>query len=200
MRQNIRAALIAATAAVSLSAASAACGAVLVNGLGGPSGFGETYLPPNDDSSTAAMIAATSTISRSITRIVRRIERPRPPWLRGGGCHVRGPGRSRGSPGGRSESRVKTVVTLPDLEQWVRQTLQEESRIRQLASKQHGVFSNAPAGQADDTPAEMLSGPPAGTQLAETAGSARGRARWPPPSSPQVMVLRSAAVKNRRQG
>jgi hypothetical protein len=43
-------------------------------------------------------------------------------------------------PPGRSETRAKTVVTVLELENWVRLTLQEESRIRQLENKQRGVF------------------------------------------------------------
>ncbi|HEV3259717.1 MAG TPA: hypothetical protein VG013_22810 [Gemmataceae bacterium] len=54
---------------------------------------------------------------------------------------------------GRSESRVKTVVTGPELETWVRQTLQEESRIRRLEARQHGIFGRAGSGDEDDTAA-----------------------------------------------
>jgi hypothetical protein len=46
-------------------------------------------------------------------------------------------------PPGRSESRVKAVVTPAELEAWVRQTLQEESRIRKLEGNQRDVFAQA---------------------------------------------------------
>ena len=42
---------------------------------------------------------------------------------------------------GHSETRIKAVVTPPELEAWVQQTLQEESRIRQLEGRQRGIFS-----------------------------------------------------------
>jgi hypothetical protein len=53
-------------------------------------------------------------------------------------------------PPGRSESRVKAVVTPAELEAWVRQTLQEESRIRKLEGNQRGVFAQA-GFNGDDT-------------------------------------------------
>jgi hypothetical protein len=43
---------------------------------------------------------------------------------------------------GRSESRVKAVVTAAELDAWVRQTLQEEARLRRLESRQRGVFAS----------------------------------------------------------
>ncbi|MBV9125913.1 MAG: hypothetical protein JO112_21390, partial [Planctomycetes bacterium] len=46
-------------------------------------------------------------------------------------------------PPGRSEERVKSIVTVPELETWVRNTLQEESRIRRLEARQRGVFGQA---------------------------------------------------------
>ena len=45
-----------------------------------------------------------------------------------------------GSPG-RSETRVKAFVTQPQFMDWVLQTLKHESRIRQLESRQRGVFT-----------------------------------------------------------
>lgn len=54
---------------------------------------------------------------------------------------------------GRSESRVKTIVTLPELERWVHQVVQEESRIRGLERGQHGVFADEDTVQTDDGPA-----------------------------------------------
>ncbi|HXX94897.1 MAG TPA: hypothetical protein VEN81_14830 [Planctomycetota bacterium] len=45
-----------------------------------------------------------------------------------------------GSPG-RSETRVKAFVTQPQFMEWVLQTLKHESRIRQLESRQKGVFT-----------------------------------------------------------
>jgi hypothetical protein len=41
---------------------------------------------------------------------------------------------------GRSETRVKAVVTVPQLVQWIDATLRQEDRIRQLEQKQKGVF------------------------------------------------------------
>lgn len=41
---------------------------------------------------------------------------------------------------GRSETRLKTVVTVPQLVQWIDATLRQEDRIRQLEQKQRGVF------------------------------------------------------------
>jgi hypothetical protein len=41
---------------------------------------------------------------------------------------------------GRSETRLKTVVTVPQLVQWIDATLRQEDRIRQLEQKQKGVF------------------------------------------------------------
>jgi hypothetical protein len=77
---------------------------------------------------------------------------------------------------GRSESRVKTVVTLPELEQWVQQMMQEESRIRGLERKQHGVFAETDTSESDDTsinagePTEDVSAPaPSVTQKAATS-------------------------------
>lgn len=43
-------------------------------------------------------------------------------------------------PFARSESRKKTVVSIVDFARWIDETLQEERRIRQLESKQRGVF------------------------------------------------------------
>lgn len=42
---------------------------------------------------------------------------------------------------GRSETRMKTIVTVPQLVQWIDATLRQEDRIRQLEQKQKGVFS-----------------------------------------------------------
>jgi hypothetical protein len=41
---------------------------------------------------------------------------------------------------GRSETRLKTIVTVPQLVQWIDATLRQEDRIRQLEQKQKGVF------------------------------------------------------------
>jgi hypothetical protein len=41
---------------------------------------------------------------------------------------------------GRSDSRIKGIVTDGQFVDWVVQTLQSESRIRQLEEKQKGVF------------------------------------------------------------
>ena len=41
---------------------------------------------------------------------------------------------------GRSETRMKTIVTVPQLVQWIDATLRQEDRIRQLEQKQKGVF------------------------------------------------------------
>ena len=41
---------------------------------------------------------------------------------------------------GRSETRVKTVVTAREFRRWAFETLQEENRLRQLESRQRGVF------------------------------------------------------------
>jgi hypothetical protein len=41
---------------------------------------------------------------------------------------------------GRSETRLKTVVTVPQLVQWIDATLRQEDRIRQLEQKQKAVF------------------------------------------------------------
>ena len=54
-------------------------------------------------------------------------------------------------PPGRSEARVKAVVTPAELEAWVRQTLQEESRIRKLEGNQRGVFASAANGDTEET-------------------------------------------------
>ena len=43
-------------------------------------------------------------------------------------------------PTARSETRVKTIVTFADLERWLEDNLQEAQRIRQLDSKQRGLF------------------------------------------------------------
>jgi hypothetical protein len=43
-------------------------------------------------------------------------------------------------PSARSDTRRKTVVTVPELVRWLDDTLQEERRIRQLETKQKGVF------------------------------------------------------------
>jgi hypothetical protein len=45
-----------------------------------------------------------------------------------------------GRPSARSETRRKMVVTVPELVRWLDETLQEERRIRQLETKQRGVF------------------------------------------------------------
>ncbi|HEV3116075.1 MAG TPA: hypothetical protein VGY58_03425, partial [Gemmataceae bacterium] len=50
---------------------------------------------------------------------------------------------------GRSEARIKSVVTPAELESWVRQTLQEESRIRKLEGNQRGVFAMGGSGEGD---------------------------------------------------
>jgi hypothetical protein len=42
---------------------------------------------------------------------------------------------------GRSETRLKAFVTQPQFVDWVLQTLKHESRIRQLESRQRGVFA-----------------------------------------------------------
>jgi hypothetical protein len=46
---------------------------------------------------------------------------------------------------GRSEARVKTVITDAQFVDWVLQNLQQESRVRQLEEKQRGIFGRAPA-------------------------------------------------------
>jgi hypothetical protein len=56
-------------------------------------------------------------------------------------------------PPGRSESRIKSIVTLPEVETWVRETLQEESRIRQLEGKQESIF--AVAGTPEQAPSSL---------------------------------------------
>ena len=43
-------------------------------------------------------------------------------------------------PPGRSETRVKSIVTAEQFFQWVELTLEQERRIRQLEAKQRGVF------------------------------------------------------------
>ncbi len=43
-------------------------------------------------------------------------------------------------PSARSETRVKTIVSFGDLERWLAENLQEAQRIRQLDSKQRGLF------------------------------------------------------------
>jgi len=45
-------------------------------------------------------------------------------------------------PSARSETRVKTVVSFTDLERWLSDNLQEAQRIRQLDSKQRGLFED----------------------------------------------------------
>jgi hypothetical protein len=45
---------------------------------------------------------------------------------------------------GRSESRVKTVVTSAQFVDWVLQTLQQESQIRTLESSQREIFDGSP--------------------------------------------------------
>jgi hypothetical protein len=45
-----------------------------------------------------------------------------------------------GRPFARSETRVKTIVSLPEFARWIDDTLQEESRIRKLDAQQRGVF------------------------------------------------------------
>ena len=42
---------------------------------------------------------------------------------------------------GRSEARLKVFVTQPQFVDWVLQTLRHESRIRQLETRQRGVFA-----------------------------------------------------------
>ncbi len=54
-------------------------------------------------------------------------------------------------PAGRSESRIKAVVTLAQLEDWNRQRDQSRERLRQLEERQRGVFGRdtvPPAGGA----------------------------------------------------
>jgi hypothetical protein len=48
--------------------------------------------------------------------------------------------RSSGRPSARSETRVKTMVSLSEFARWIDDTLQEERRIRQLDAQQRGVF------------------------------------------------------------
>lgn len=49
--------------------------------------------------------------------------------------------REPGAPkAGRSETRLKAIVTLPQLVQWIDSTLRQEDRIRQLEQRQKGVF------------------------------------------------------------
>jgi hypothetical protein len=43
-------------------------------------------------------------------------------------------------PVGKSEIRVKTIVSIPEFVRWLDDTLQEERRVRQLEAKQRGVF------------------------------------------------------------
>jgi hypothetical protein len=43
-------------------------------------------------------------------------------------------------PSARSETRSKTVVTPEEFARWIDETLQEERRVRQLESRQRGVF------------------------------------------------------------
>jgi hypothetical protein len=45
-----------------------------------------------------------------------------------------------GRPSARSETRIKTMVSLPEFVRWIDDTLQEERRIRQLDAQQRGVF------------------------------------------------------------
>jgi hypothetical protein len=45
-----------------------------------------------------------------------------------------------GRPSGRSETRVKTMVSLTELERWIGDNVQEVRRIRELDAKQKGVF------------------------------------------------------------
>ena len=53
-------------------------------------------------------------------------------------------------PPGRSESRIKAVVTQSQLEDWNRQRDQSRERLRQLEERQRGVFGgNTPAGGAN---------------------------------------------------
>lgn len=42
---------------------------------------------------------------------------------------------------GRSETRLKTFVTVPQLMDWIRQTVSHETRLRQLEARQRTVFS-----------------------------------------------------------
>jgi hypothetical protein len=50
---------------------------------------------------------------------------------------------------GRSESRIKAVVTQAQLEDWNRQRDQSRERLRQLEERQRGVFGSNPAGGAN---------------------------------------------------
>jgi hypothetical protein len=51
--------------------------------------------------------------------------------------------REPGTPkAGRSETRAKAVVTVPQLVQWIDSTLRQEDRIRQLELRQRGVFGS----------------------------------------------------------
>ena len=45
-----------------------------------------------------------------------------------------------GRPGGKSETRLKTVATQAHLEDWTRQRDQSRERLRQIEERQHGVF------------------------------------------------------------
>lgn len=42
---------------------------------------------------------------------------------------------------GRSETRLKTFVTVPQFMEWIRQTISHETRLRQLEARQRTVFS-----------------------------------------------------------
>jgi hypothetical protein len=46
-----------------------------------------------------------------------------------------------GRPGGKSESRMKTVVTQSQLEEWTRQRDQSRERLRQIEERQRSVFN-----------------------------------------------------------
>jgi hypothetical protein len=48
---------------------------------------------------------------------------------------------ARGRPGGKSESRLKAVVTQSQLEDWARQRDQSRDRLRQIEERQRGVFT-----------------------------------------------------------
>jgi hypothetical protein len=65
---------------------------------------------------------------------------------------------------GRSETRAKTIVTLPEVESWVRETLQEESRIRQLEGKQEDIFAAARTPDEDPLAAPAAVEPPQAEQ------------------------------------
>ena len=49
-------------------------------------------------------------------------------------------------PPGRSESRIKTVVTQAQLQAWLEQRDQSRERLRKLEESQRGVFTRPGAG------------------------------------------------------